>query len=195
MALLTREESMLLVIDIQDNFYPKTRDDVDRDAYSAFVDRAAWLVAAATALSIPVVVTEEQAEANGPTEKRVRQYLNEATPILRKDFFAASDNPHIRQAIDATGRSTVVVLGLETDVCVAHSALQLALLGNRVVAASDCLFSPGEAHAQGLRRMELADVELLSAKGVFYDWIRGVASLDHFCSTHPQLSRPPGFHL
>ena len=85
----------------KDNFYPETRDDVDRDAYSAFVDRAAWLVAAATALSIPVVVTEEQAEANGPTEPRVRKYLNEATPILRKDFFAASDNPHIRQAIDA----------------------------------------------------------------------------------------------
>ena len=104
MALLAREESMLLVIDVQDNFYPETRDDVDRDAYSAFVDRAAWLVAAATALSVPVVVTEEQAEANGPTEPRVRQYLNEATPILRKDFFAASDNPHIRQAIDATGR-------------------------------------------------------------------------------------------
>ena len=45
MALLTREESMLLVIDVQGNFYPETRDDVDRDAYSAFVDRAAWLVA------------------------------------------------------------------------------------------------------------------------------------------------------
>lgn len=80
-------------------------------------------------------------------------------------------------------------------ICVAHTALQLQKLGKRVVVAHDCLYSPQQAHTDGLRRLENADVTVLSAKGVFYDWIRDIDIFNRVVDGNSFLRRSPGFHL
>lgn len=195
MRLLEREDSVLLVIDAQERFYGPERADVDRDALHLSFERAGWLVAAASALDVPVVVTEEAADENGPTDARVAQHLPDGAPVLDKRYFGAPANPEIMAAVDATGRGTVVVVGLETDVCVAHTALLLLDRGRRVAVAEDCLFSPGEAHDAGVRRLRDGGVEMLTAKAVFYDWVRGLAELDAVYAKSDVIRRPPGFHL
>jgi nicotinamidase-related amidase len=87
------------------------------------------------------------------------------------------------------------LVGLETDICVAHSALGLQELGKRVVAVRDALFSPGVAHAHGLGRMERAGVEFVSAKELAYDWLRTVADARDFFRANRDLASPPGFAL
>jgi nicotinamidase-related amidase len=67
-----------------------------------------------------------------------------------------------------------VLCGLETDVCVAQSALGLLDTGKRVVVVEDAVASPGAAHAQGLARMSRAGVELVGVKGLGYEWLRTV---------------------
>lgn len=67
-------------------------------------------------------------------------------------------------AIADTRRGTSVIVGLETDVCVSHTALLLKEQGRRVVVAQDCLFSPGDSHEAGLQQLRDAGVEMLSAK-------------------------------
>ena len=195
MRLLEREDSVLLVIDAQERFYGPERADVDRETLHRTFERAGWLTAAAGALGVPVLVTEEAADQNGPTDPRVAQHLPGGTPVLDKRYFGAPDNPEIMAALDDTGRGTVVIVGLETDVCVAHTALLLLDRGRRVAVAEDCLFSPGEAHDAGLRRLRDGGVEMLTAKMVFYDWVRGLSELDAVCSTSESVRRPPGFHL
>ena len=195
MRLLEREDSVLLVIDAQERFYEPERDDVDRERLHLSFERAGWLTAAASALGVPVVVTEEAADQNGSTDPRVAQHLPEGTPVLDKRYFGAPDNPEIMAALDGTGRDTVVIVGLETDVCVAHTALLLLDRGRRVAVAEDCLFSPGETHDAGLRRLRDGGVEMLTAKSVFYDWVRGLAELDAVCAASETVRRPPGFHL
>jgi nicotinamidase-related amidase len=63
---------------------------------------------------------------------------------------------------------------METDVCVAHSALGLLDLGRRVVVVRDAVAAPGEAHPDGLERMRDAGVVLIGTKGLFYEWTRTV---------------------
>jgi nicotinamidase-related amidase len=195
MRLLEREDSVLLVIDAQERFYGPERADVDRESLHLSFERAGWLTAAAGALGVAVLVTEEDAEQNGPTDTLVAQHLPEGTPVLDKRYFGAPANPDIMAALDDTGRGTVVIVGLETDVCVAHTALLLLDRGWRVAVAEDCLFSPGEAHDAGLRRLRDSGVEMLTAKAVFYDWVRGLAELDTVCATSETVRQPPGFHL
>lgn len=195
MPLLVRDDSLLLVIDAQERFYGPGREDVDFPSLHSSFERTGWLAASAAALGIPVVVTEEEAEHNGPTDPRVATQLPPGTPVLDKRYFGAPDNPEIMSAIEETGRTTVVIVGLETDVCVAHTALLLQERNLRAVVASDCLFSPGPAHVAGLDRLRDAGIEILSAKSVFYDWVRGVAELDAVCSASAAIGRPPGFHL
>ena len=51
-----------------------------------------------------------------------------------------------------SGRKTAVLVGLETDVCVAHSALGLLGHGYQVAVVADATGSPGTAHGFGLER-------------------------------------------
>jgi nicotinamidase-related amidase len=195
MPLIDMKRSMLLVIDAQQDFYPARRADVDRAALGVMLRRAAWVTAVAGRLGVPVVVTEEDAAVNGATAEIIREVLPKVATVLPKWTFGAPGNPDILAAIEATGASTAVLIGLETDVCVAHSALGLMEFGKRVVAVHDALFSPGAAHANGLGRMERAGVELVSAKELAYDWLRTVTGVREFFRGNRDLADPPGFSL
>jgi len=195
MPLIDVTQSMLLVIDAQQDFYRAARADVDRAGLGGMFRRAAWVTALAGRLGVPVVVTEEDAAVNGATAEVIREVLPKGAPVLPKWTFGAPGNPQILAAIEATGATTGVLVGLETDVCVAHSALGLQELGMRVAAVHDALFSPGAAHANGLGRMEREGVELVSAKELAYDWLRTVTGVRDFFRANPDLADPPGFAL
>ncbi len=195
MSLIRRDDSTLLVIDTQEGFYGDERGDVDRAAFELFVARVAWVSGLARALEIPAVVTEEDPETNGPTAPGVLARLPAGAAVLTKPVFAAADNPAIRAALDATGRHTVVAVGLETDVCVAHSAVSLIERGYHVAAVTDAVFSPGAAHGHGLDRLRAEGVQLLSAKELFYDWARALADVRALVLAYPELETPPGFSL
>lgn len=140
-------------------------------------------------------MTEEDATRNGPTVEKVAARLPPTAPVLPKKIFAVPDNPGIAAAIEVTGARSAVLVGTETDVCIAHSALRLKESGFRVVAVENALYSPGDGHRTGLARMRSAGIELLSAKELLYDWLPRLDQIRGFCAAHPGLSNPPGFSL
>ena len=90
----------------------------------------------------------------------------------------------------ATNRAGAVVVGCETDVCVAQSAIGLREQGFGCVVVDDATFSPGEMHARGLDRLASAGVARNHAKGVTYEWLRSVADA-HAVLSGPGLPPPP----
>ena len=88
--------------------------------------------------------------------------------------FGLAADPEIMTAVQNTGRKTAVLVGLETDVCVAQSALGLLQKGYRVVVPADAVESPGPCQVAGLERMRSAGVIISSVKGTFYEWMRTV---------------------
>ena len=115
--------------------------------------------------------------------------------MLAKTVFGLAAVPEILAAVESSGRRTAVIVGAETDVCVAQSAVGLRDRGFRVVVVTDAMFSPGPVHELGLRRIRDAGAELNHAKGVYYEWVRTVDAARHFTSEHPELAVPPGFRL
>ncbi len=188
-------ESLLLVIDAQAGFYPESRVDVDQAAKDACLSVVAWLCGVARVIGVPTIVTEEDEELNGPTAKDITSQLAAGTPVHDKRVFGAADNPAIWRDIQASQRSTVVLAGMETDVCVSHTAFGLKERGLHPVVVQNAVFSAGEAHASGLARLRQESVELVSAKEVFYDWFRDLATVVSFGEKHPDLHSPPGFSL
>ncbi|MEU1121299.1 MULTISPECIES: isochorismatase family protein [unclassified Streptomyces] len=195
MTLIDRDDCTLVIIDVQSEFYPQHRLDVDRPRFDETVRRVAWLTAVADRLDIPVVVTEEAPEVSGATVPQIRDALPAETVTLPKNAFSVWDNPDIAAALDATGRSTTVLVGIETDICVAHSAIQLHHAGKRVAVVDDATFAPGPAHERGLRRLAGRGIETLSTKEIFYDWVRTIQRADTFHDTHADLTVPPGVRL
>jgi nicotinamidase-related amidase len=182
MPLLDRDDSVLVVVDVQPGF-------LGGQAESA-VERMAWLVAVAGRLEVPVVVTEEEPERNGATDGRVAARLPAGTPVYTKPTFGLAGTPEILEAVRATGRGTAVFVGCETDVCVAQSAIGLRSAGFACVVVEDATFSPGEMHERGLARSASEGVARNHAKGVTYEWLRTVEDA-HTVLRDPVLPPPP----
>jgi nicotinamidase-related amidase len=180
MPLIAPDECVLIVIDAQPGFFPPDLPEADRDAAAQALDRAAWLVALAQQLAVPVVVTEEEPELNGPTDPRLA-----VSDAHLKPTFGLTGTPAILAAVT---RPTAVLVGFETDVCVYQSAVGLLEHGKQVVVVEDATFSPGEMHARGVDRLRDAGARLTHAKALGYEWVRTVegASL---------LPRPAPFRL
>ena len=66
MSLIERADSVLIVIDAQPGFSGASGEEAAAAALSREV--AGWLTGVAAALGVPVVVTEEDADRNGPTD-------------------------------------------------------------------------------------------------------------------------------
>jgi nicotinamidase-related amidase len=193
MPLIERSDSILVVVDAQPSFSGSDAD--DGRAAGASREVAGWLAGVAAALAVPIVVTEEDPAANGHTDPVIARWFSAGTPVLTKPVFGLAEVPQILAAIEAAGRQTAVIVGAETDVCVAQSAIGLLDRGYRVVVVSDATFSPGAMHVHGLRHVRDAGAELRHAKGVYYEWIRTLEAARRFEHDHPDLTKPPGFRL
>jgi nicotinamidase-related amidase len=173
---LQADGCVLVVVDTQPGFLDKL---TEGDA-SAVVDRIRWLCRLAAWLQVPVVVTEEEPERNGKTAAPVREALPSGTVPHVKPAFDLAACPAILADVRRPGRDTVVLCGLETDVCVAQSALGLLDAGRRAVVVEDAVAAPGAAHAQGLARLSRAGAELIGVKGLGYEWLGTVERANDF---------------
>jgi nicotinamidase-related amidase len=195
MPLLSRDDSLVVVIDLQPHFWGDRLEAEDLQAARRAASRAAWLAAVADAWGIPALVTEEDPEGKGATDEAVLAALRPHTPIFTKAVYGLADCPDIMEAVAATGRRTAVLAGFETDVCVTHSAVGLADAGYRVAVVEDAVHSPFGAHAPGIQRLRDLGFELIHCKGVYYDWARTLAATRAFEQANPRLASPPGFSL
>jgi nicotinamidase-related amidase len=172
--LLDLEDSTLVVIDVQEGFLKK----IGADTTTELVDRIRWLVQVAHWLKVPVLVTAEDTPRNGPTVEPLRQITGVSE--LNKTVFGLADQEDILTKFKSLGRSTAILVGLETDVCIQHSAMGLARRGYAVVVVADATASPEGGHAFGLERMRAAGITLVSCKGLFYEWMRNLKRTSSF---------------
>jgi nicotinamidase-related amidase len=193
--LLERDDSVLVIIDLQPRFWGDALSSEDAAGPEEVIARAGWLAATARALGVPAVLTEEDPERNGPTARGVIDAVGPEAPVFTKPVFGLAACPDVMAALAATGRRTAVLAGFETDVCVTHSAVGLDEAGYRVVVAADAVYSPAGAQAFGLARLRDLGIELVHCKGIYYDWVRTLEDALAFQEAHPELSEPPGFWI
>jgi nicotinamidase-related amidase len=173
--LVDRDDSVLAVIDTQPGFFAHDHlDDAERKRADQVVERIAWLIGLAGLIEIPTVVVEEGADRNGSTDERVVRRLPSGAVVHSRQAFSLTASDAAMQAIAATGRRTAVLVGFETDICVAQSAVELVDRGFRVVVLEDATFSAGPNHVRGLRRMTQAGAERNHCKGLTLEWLRTI---------------------
>jgi nicotinamidase-related amidase len=190
--LTDRDDSVLIVVDVQQSFVDKLDDDVA----GPLLNRIRWTVEMASRLGIPVVVTAEDIESVGTTIPFIAEVLPDGTTEHDKMTFGLCDDPLILGEVESTGRRTAVLVGFETDVCVMQSALGLLQHGFRVVVLSDATGSPGECHHAGISRMRDAGAVISTVKGTFYEWVRTLHFADeHLDSEIWSGDRPDGISL
>jgi nicotinamidase-related amidase len=190
-ALIDLDDSLLIVIDVQEHFLTKLPVEEQR----LLIKRIGWLIGAAEQLGVPIIATAENVKELGSVAPSIAQRLPSRLPVSNKMVFGLAEDKEILSAIVETGRNTAILVGLETDVCVAHSALGLMRRGFEVVVVADGTGSPGLGHEIGLERVRRAGGLISSVKGVYYEWVRTVERDREFFERNRDMSPPDGLTL
>ena len=189
-SLLDANDSVFIVVDVQDRFLKR----LDKEVSEQVVERICWLVKVADWLDVPILVTAEEIDAVGPTNARVRGCIPESSEDLDKVVFSLAGQADILKRVNGTGRKTAVLAGLETDVCVLHSAIGLAGEGYRVAVVADACASPQTGHEHGLARLRDAGIVLVSTKGLFFEWVRDL-EVCHDFFRNSGIGLPKGLYI
>jgi len=182
-SLIDVDDCVLVIIDMQDHFLNK----YDRAKAQKVVANVAWLLRVAQHLDVPVVAMAEDIEHSGSLNRTIRDALPEGTRIHDKDFFGLTGNPEILAEVEASGRRTAICVGMETDVCVAQSALGIIGEGYKVVTLRDAVASMEADEEVGLGRMRDAGVAISSVKALYYEWLRSVSRTARLENKAPEL--------
>jgi len=183
-SLVNVDDSILVVIDIQDSFLNKC----DQTKTQTLVNNVAWLIEVAKELNIPIVAMAEDMKHTGDINKTIRDTLPNSTTVHNKDFFDLTSNSDIMADIRAADRNTAICVGMETDVCVAQSSISLLQLGYNVVVLLDGVASTEVDENIGIGRMRDAGVAISSIKALYYEWLRSVSKCISLGKKNPDLT-------
>ena len=172
---IARDNSALLVIDIQSKLAPHVA------GHEALIRRSDALLDAAALLGIPKLLTEHCPAQIGRVIEPTRSRFA-GSEIFEKSCFGAADHPEFVDLVRRTGRTTVVVTGMEAHVCVMQTALGLREHGFEVVVVADAVGSRGARQLDrelALRRMEQAGCAVAGTETVLFEWT-GSGTDPHF---------------
>ncbi len=191
-SLIDVDQCVLIIIDVQDHFLAK----LSPERMERLLDHVCWLTEIAKVLKVPIVATAEEESRNGGLTSAVAEILPNNTKVLEKSMFNLADQESILIEVLKTGRRTAVVVGVETDVCVAQSAIGLMQKGFQVVVLADATDSPGGEQVSGLDRIRRAGALVMNLKGLYYEWIRTVSMCNSIEEEHlKRIFQPKGIIL
>ena len=159
--ILDRRTAALVVVDVQERI-----DSVmGRGDHRA---RIRFLAQTFRHLGLPVLLTEQYPRGLGATVREIAEAC--AAQPLEKMTFSCSEDESFRRALSATGRSQVVVVGIEAHVCVTQTALDLLHAGYRVHVPHDAVSSRRAADRRSaLDRLARAGVIVTSTESCAFE--------------------------
>jgi nicotinamidase-related amidase len=135
---LDRKGAQVLVVDLQEKLVPAMWN------VEPVVKQARAMILAARELGLPVLCTEQYPKGLGPTIPAIREIL--PTPPLAKMTFSCGSDEAVGRALAESGRRQVIVVGVETHVCVYQTCRGLLADGYEVHLCADAVTSRREEH-------------------------------------------------
>jgi len=156
----------LIAVDFQEKLMPHIT------GREQILQKASLLIRSAGILGVPILFTEHYSKGLGPTVAPVSGLVAEFSAV-EKTCFSCTGEPEFIHRFDLLKRTQAVIIGVETHICIAQTAVELVGLGISVFVAADASGSRRQADAElGLRRMEAAGIAVTGAEAVVYEWLR-----------------------
>lgn len=163
--LLHADNSMLLLIDIQQKLAPAIFDT------RAVEQAAAWVLQVALQLDIPLLATEHYPKGLGNTVPGLRELLPDEA-VVEKIHFSAWREPTVQQQLLSLGRKQIVVIGTESHVCVLQTVFDLMAAGFQVFVVAEAVGSRTSENKQlALSRMQQGGCQIISKEMLAFEWL------------------------
>jgi len=165
-SLLSKENSVLVVVDMQESFLAPIhrREEVEQNV--------AFLMKAANLLGVPILTTVQYSSRMGGVIESLKELLPDGIEAVDKLCFSCLGQESFARQLQATGRRQVLLVGIETHICMMQTALDLLEASYQVHVPWDATSSRSEHDARfALERMRAEGVHITGVESALYEWL------------------------
>ena len=171
--LARKDDSVVLVVDLQPKFLAPIFES------ERVVRRAEFILKVAQLLDIPVFATEQNRERMGGTHESLLPLLPPST-TQEKMRFSCFGCENLEVWLAQQHRRQVILVGIETHICVNQTAHNLVDLGYAPILADDAISARTQVmHRNGIERMRAYGATVAHTESIAYEWMEG--------ADHPQF--------
>ncbi|WP_105214343.1 isochorismatase family protein [Pseudoalteromonas sp. T1lg22] len=153
----------LIVIDMQLRLAPAMAD------YQQVCARVDLLSQVATKLELAHIITEQNPQGLGATDPCL---VTPSAKVVAKDTFSAVQSEAFIAALEPLGESHLYLCGMESHVCVYHSANELLARGYQVTVLADAVCSRDpENKALALAQLRHNGAQICSSETAIFAWM------------------------
>lgn len=169
--LLNKENSVLVLIDIQERITPATKEP------RVVINGAAKLAISAKKIGVPVIVSEQAPQNLGDTMVDIRQILpkentKKTCTYIEKSTFSCAKEPSFTKEIKKLKRKQVVIAGVEAHVCVMQTAIDMQEQGYNVyVVKNACSSRYSDDFDTAIERMSKAGIDIITVEMAIFEWL------------------------
>jgi len=161
--LLAADKCVLLVVDIQEAFEGHISE------LERVIKCSKIMIQAARLLNVPIVVSEQYPKGLGRTLAPIQDILGDCYYYDKVTFSCCQDDS-IKKALQKSGRSQVLIVGIETHICIMQTAYDLLVMQMQPYIAVDAVGSRRESdHQVALQRLQEDGVILTTTEAAIFE--------------------------
>jgi nicotinamidase-related amidase len=169
---IEREKSIGLIIDVQDRLFPVM------DGKENFLSNCTRLIEGLQILGIPMIVTQQYTKGLGSTVNEISSLFLHFSPI-EKNTFSCMDEPVFAMHLSNSGKTNVIICGIESHVCVLQTAVDLRENGYDPIVIADCISSRNPEEKQiALNRFLLEGIRISTTESILFELTRSAGTAE-----------------
>ena len=171
---LAAEQAALVIIDVQEKLAPA----MDRQLYERLVQNVNLLIEGFKAFNRPIIVTEQYPKGLGHTVPELVGATDQA--CVEKVAFSCCGDAEFISALERSGARQVLIVGMETHVCVFQTVVDLLDRGYVVHLVRDAVCSRfADDYANAISTAARAGAVITTTETALFQMVK-VAGTDGF---------------
>ena len=163
---ITKENTIGLVIDIQERLFPVMWEN------EVFLNNCKILIRGLAELKLPLVTTQQYTKGLGETLSEIKSVINDFSFIEKRDF-SCCDEPVFSEKLKELGVKNIIICGIESHVCVLQTAVDLKCLGLNPVVVMDCVSSRTKGNIElAKERFRHEEIMMASYESILFELTR-----------------------
>ena len=167
---LLLEDTMALIVDYQERLMPVIYE------HDELEKKSCTLLKGLRTLGVPMVMTQQYTKGIGMTIPSITEAAG-ISEYFDKITFSCFEDEAVRSKMEALGKKTVIVCGIEAHICVLQTCIDLKAAGYTPVLVTDCISSRKASDKEvGLMRAQSEGILLTTTESILFELTRKAGS-------------------
>ena len=163
------EKCILVLIDAQEKLLPHISDQ------QKLTRNLKILLEGAHVMGVPIISTQQYPDGLGKTISEISEKLQ--SPAINKITFSCCDEDEFMANLQLKKKTTVILSGIETHICVQQTAIDLSSAGYQPVVVANCVSSRQTLdHEIALQRMKSEGAIITTYESLLFELCRSSES-------------------